>query len=123
MYRAPNPGQAAISAAPLLTFAGVTAFSLSSLPSSASSSLLWPLLESLSAGTIAGVAMAVLLESRLGNLLGDFCEVPDVVKVQRINPKGPAGTQLNVVYSVFGYLQVRFVGVELKESISLTVRI
>ena len=94
---------------------GVTAFSLSSLPSSASSSsLLWPLLESMSAGTISAVAMAVLLESRLGNLLGDFCEVPDVAMVQRINPKGPAGTQLNVVYSVFGYLQVRFWGVQLK---------
>ena len=106
IYNSSNPGQAACASAPILAFAGVTAFSLSSL-TSASSSLLFATLQSLAAGCVAAVLISVLVERQLGPLLGDFCEIPGKVPIQRVgSAKGPMGTQLRIVYGVFGYLQV-----------------
>lgn len=104
VYDASNPGQAACRAAPVLVFLGVTAFSLSSLVTGGP--LIWPILQSLAAGTIGAVIVSATIDRQLGEFLGDFCEIPGKVQVRRVTPKGPTGTQLKIVYVVFGYLQV-----------------
>lgn len=58
--------------------------------------------------------MHIVIKRQLGSLLGAYCEVPSDVKEEKVtgimgllrNVGGPSGTQLRVVYSVFGYLQV-----------------
>ncbi|GJP46763.1 hypothetical protein CLOM_g6005 [Closterium sp. NIES-68] len=106
VYSSSNPGQAASTAAPILVFAGVTAFSFSSL-FTAPNALLRALALSLGAGIASAVAMSAVIKRQMGELLGEFCEIPK----QPGEPKpekgrGPMGTQLRIVYGVFGYLQV-----------------
>ncbi|CAI5491516.1 unnamed protein product [Closterium sp. Naga37s-1] len=107
VYSSSNPGQAASTAAPILVFAGVSAFSFFSLFTSPGV-LLRACALSLAAGVASAVAMSAVIKRQMGELLGEFCEIPPK-QVEEPKPekgRGPMGTQLHIVYGVFGYLQV-----------------
>lgn len=112
VYRAPNPGQAAAAVAPIAVFVGVVAFSLTAFPMIGN-----PLLTSaraLTCGLLGGYLMHTIIQRQLGNLLGAYCKMPSDIKEEKVSGmisflgevSGPSGTQLRVVYGVFGYLQV-----------------
>eukprot|EP00850_Spirogloea_muscicola_P003055 SM000012S25317 [mRNA] locus=s12:342572:344599:+ [translate_table: standard] len=112
VYSAANPGRAAARAAPVAVFLGVavlgsTSFSVGSGTASAAALL------AVLAGALGAGAMHLVVQRQLGNLLGDSCdlEVSDEERVRRRQDsaragRGPTGTQLQIVYGVFGYLQV-----------------
>ncbi|CAI5478457.1 unnamed protein product [Closterium sp. Yama58-4] len=107
VYSSSNPGQSASTAAPILVFAGVSAFSFFSLFTSPGV-LLRACALSLAAGAASAVAMSAVIKRQMGELLGEFCEIPPK-QVEEPKPekgRGPMGTQLRIVYGVFGYLQV-----------------
>eukprot|EP01018_Ginkgo_biloba_P010425 Gb_20165 [translate_table: standard] len=113
VYSAPSPGRAAAKAAPIAVFIGVTAFSFTCFPNNWS-----PVLSFLAApasGTLGAVLMHFTIQRQLGDLLGEYCEIPaagNPAEKDRgpfnflAKVGGPSGTQLRVVYGVFGYLQV-----------------
>eukprot|EP00850_Spirogloea_muscicola_P019739 SM000198S05310 [mRNA] locus=s198:74:2157:+ [translate_table: standard] len=112
VYSAANPGRAAARAAPVAVFLGVavlgsTSFSVGGGTASAAA------LRAVLAGALGAAAMHLVVQRQLGNLLGDSCdlEVSDEERVRRRQDsaragRGPTGTQLQIVYGVFGYLQV-----------------
>eukprot|EP00250_Pteridium_aquilinum_P009796 c18943_g1_i1 orf=661-2598(+) len=113
VYSAPNPGQAAATVAPIAVFVGVVAFSLTAFPMSGN-----PILVSakvLACGLLGSYLMHIMVNRQFGSVLGAFCEVPSpdskedkamgLLRFLR-NVDGPTGSQLRVVYGVFGYLQV-----------------
>lgn len=112
VYSAPNPGQAAATVAPIAVFVGVTSFSLMSFPMTGNPLQIF--VGALACGSLGGYLMHIVIKRQLGSLLGAYCEVPSDVKEEKVtgimgllrNVGGPSGTQLRVVYSVFGYLQV-----------------
>ncbi|CBI18644.3 unnamed protein product, partial [Vitis vinifera] len=79
VYSAPNPGQAAAAAAPLAVFVGVTGISFAAFP------------------------LGDSLPSALPKALA--CGVAGAFLVYRIIHK-QLGTQLEIVYGVFGYMQI-----------------
>ncbi|CAI5512014.1 unnamed protein product [Closterium sp. Naga37s-1] len=106
VYSSSNPGQAASTAAPILVFAGVSAFSFFSLFTSPGV-LLRACALSLAAGAASAVAMSAVVKRQMGELLGEFCEIPKQLEEPKPEKgRGPMGTQLRIVYGVFGYLQV-----------------
>lgn len=113
VYSAPNPGQAAATVAPIAVFVGVVAFTLIAFPMSGSP--LFITLKVLACGLLSGYLMHALIKRQFGSLLGAYCEVPSTdgkeekpMGLLRFlqDVGGPTGTQLRVVYGVFGYLQV-----------------
>lgn len=110
MYSAPNPGQAAAAAAPLAVFIGVTAISFAAFPLSRTFPI--ALAQALAAGTVGAVLVYRIIRKQLGHLLvktDDFSqEEPTLNKNIGFlsDIAGPKGTQLEIVYSVFGYMQV-----------------
>ncbi|KAL2630124.1 hypothetical protein R1flu_014810 [Riccia fluitans] len=111
VYSAPNPGQAAATVAPIAVFIGVAALSATAFPSQ--STLLLTAAQALGLGAIGAVVINFVIKRQLGGLLGAFCALPsddkdDKLPLSRSPMKvgGPTGTQLKVVYSIFGYLQV-----------------
>ncbi|KAH7447306.1 hypothetical protein KP509_01G101100 [Ceratopteris richardii] len=111
VYSAPNPGQAAATVAPLAVFIGVVAFSLTAFPMSENPLIL--VVKVLAFGLVCGYLVHIMVQKQFGSLLGDYCEVP--LTDERVGKGllrflsyvgGPVGTQLRVVYGVFGYLQV-----------------
>ncbi|CAN6232283.1 unnamed protein product [Urochloa humidicola] len=111
VYSAPNPGQAAAAAAPIAVFTGVTAISFVAFPLSK----VFPiaLLQALSCGVIGAVIVTRVIQKQLGELLSSEAEKiastekSDVQQVGFLSDiAGPTGAQLQIVYGVFGYMQV-----------------
>lgn len=110
VYSAPNPGQAAATAAPVAVFVGVTCISFAAFP--LSKSLPVALAQALSCGTVGAFLVNRIIRKQLGHLL-------DKSRLSQPEPKddtknigflseiaGPTGTQLEIVYGVFGYMQI-----------------
>ncbi|XP_015894666.3 inorganic phosphate transporter 2-1, chloroplastic [Ziziphus jujuba] len=114
VYSARNPGQAAAAAAPIAVFLGVTGISFAAFP--LSKTLPLSLLQALACGTAGAFLVDRIIRKQLGHLL-------DKSKSSQDEPKddttlqnksigflsdiaGPKGTQLELVYGVFGYMQV-----------------
>lgn len=113
MYSAPNPGQAAAAAAPIAVFLGVTGISFAAFPLSKTFPL--ALLQALACGTAGAVLVNKIIRKQLGHLLVESKSSEPEPKVDTPHSKsigflsdiaGPKGTQLEIVYGVFGYMQV-----------------
>lgn len=105
MYRAPNPGQAAATAAPLAVFVGVAALSFTVFPTTGGVVVAGA--KAVGLGLLGAVIINLVIRRQLGELLGEYCELPpDEEHEPHGRDEGPKGTQLKIVYSVFGYLQV-----------------
>ncbi|KAI3991753.1 hypothetical protein MKX01_038151 [Papaver californicum] len=92
VYSAPNPGEAAATAAPVAVFAGVTAISFVAFPLSKNSIVV------LAQALTCGVAGAILNERQNMSKQKNIGFLSDIA--------GPTGSQLEIVYGVFGYMQV-----------------
>lgn len=113
MYSAPNPGQAAAAAAPVAVFMGVTGISFAALP--LSKSLPLALVQALACGTAGAVLLYRIIRKQLGHLLAKSLRSNTESEEETLRSKnigflsdiaGPTGTQLEIVYGVFGYMQV-----------------
>lgn len=107
MYSAPNPGQAAAAAAPIAVFVGVTGISFAALPLSKTFGL--AIVQALACGTCGAIFMSRLIHKQLGHLLKETTSTkpePKATTQFLSDFAGPTGTQLEIVYAVFGYLQV-----------------
>ncbi|GJM85419.1 hypothetical protein PR202_ga01865 [Eleusine coracana subsp. coracana] len=111
VYSAPNPGQAAAAAAPIAVFTGVSAISFAALPLSKKFSV--ALLQALSCGAIGAIIVSQVIRKQLGELLSS--EAEKIVSTKKSSVQhagllsevaGPTGAQLQIVYGVFGYMQV-----------------
>ncbi|EES05349.1 hypothetical protein BDA96_04G212600 [Sorghum bicolor] len=111
VYSAPNPGQAAAAAAPIAVFAGVTAISFAAFPLSKVFSI--AILQAVSSGAIGAIIVSRVIKKQLGDLLSS--EAEKIASTEKSNVQqagllsdiaGPTGAQLQIVYSVFGYMQV-----------------
>lgn len=113
MYSAPNPGQAAAAAAPIAVFVGVTGISFAAFPLSK----IFPvaLVQALACGTAGAVLVDRIIRKQLGHLLEKSNSSQAESKEGSLQNKsigflsdiaGPKGTQLEIVYGVFGYMQV-----------------
>lgn len=111
MYSAPNPGQAAAAAAPIAVFLGVTGISFAAFPLCK----VFPiaLAQALACGTAGAVIVTRVIRKQLGHLLTSEAEKP--APIDKPHPRnigflsdfaGPTGAQLEIVYGVFGYMQV-----------------
>lgn len=113
MYSAPNPGQAAAAAAPVAVFAGVTGISFAAFP--LSKSLPLATTQALAIGTAGAVLVNRIIRKQLGHLLLQPTTSLAEPKEGTVPSKnigflsdiaGPKGTQLEIVYGVFGYMQI-----------------
>nr|AGJ84129.1 phosphate transporter 2-1 [Ziziphus jujuba] len=109
VYSAPNPGQAAAASAPIAVFTGVTAISFAAFPLSRTFSI--AVLQALVCGAIGAVFVSRAIKKQLGDLLSSEAEkiaTADNTDVQQggFDVAGPRGAQLQIVYGVFGYMQV-----------------
>jgi sodium-dependent phosphate transporter len=113
VYSAPNPGQAAATAAPIAVFVGVTGISFVAFPLGKSFPL--ALAQALAFGTAGAFLVSRIIRKQLGHLLlkpTTFQEQPKEGSIPTKNIgflsdiAGPKGTQLEIVYGVFGYMQV-----------------
>ncbi|OEL37115.1 Inorganic phosphate transporter 2-1, chloroplastic [Dichanthelium oligosanthes] len=111
VYSAPNPGQAAAAAAPIAVFTGVTAISFAAFPLSKVFTI--ALLQALSCGAIGAIIVTRVIQKQLGELLSS--EAEKIASAEKSNVQqagflsdiaGPTGAQLQIVYGVFGYMQV-----------------
>ncbi|XP_072956794.1 inorganic phosphate transporter 2-1, chloroplastic [Typha angustifolia] len=111
VYSAPNPGQAAAAAAPIAVFVGVAGISFTAFPLSK----IFPIavLQALACGTAGAFIVSKVIRKQLGHLLSSEAEkLAEVDKPQVENIgflsdiAGPKGAQLEIVYGVFGYMQV-----------------
>ncbi|XP_010906717.1 inorganic phosphate transporter 2-1, chloroplastic [Elaeis guineensis] len=111
VYSAPNPGQAAAAAAPIAVFLGVTGISFAAFPLSK----VFPiaLAQALTCGIAGALIVTRIIRKQLGHLLNSEAEKP--APVDKPHPRnigflsdfaGPTGAQLEIVYGVFGYMQV-----------------
>ncbi|XP_057774489.1 inorganic phosphate transporter 2-1, chloroplastic [Salvia miltiorrhiza] len=109
VYSARNPGQAAAAAAPLAVFLGVTGISFAAFPLSNTVSV--ATVQALACGACAAVLFDRIIRRQLGHLLNKApTEVTESEPSKNIgflsDIAGPKGTQLEIVYGVFGYMQV-----------------
>ncbi|KAI9170371.1 hypothetical protein LWI28_026969 [Acer negundo] len=113
VYSAPNPGQAAAAAAPIAVFAGVTGISFAAFPLSKIFSI--ALTQALACGAAGAFLFDRIIRKQLGHLLIESTSSqPEPQDTTLHNKKlgllsdvaGPKGTQLEIIYGVFGYLQV-----------------
>ncbi|KAG0499922.1 hypothetical protein HPP92_004613 [Vanilla planifolia] len=111
VYSAPNPGQAAAAAAPIAVFIGVTGISFAAFP--VSKTLPVALVQALCCGGIGAFFVSGIIHKQLGHLLSSEAEKPAPSDRPRLlnsgflsDFAGPTGAQLEIVYGVFGYLQV-----------------
>ncbi|KDP26660.1 hypothetical protein JCGZ_17818 [Jatropha curcas] len=113
VYSAPNPGQAAAAAAPIAVFAGVTGISFAALPLSKTFPM--ALVQALACGAAGAFLFNRIINKQLGHLLVKAPSIQPEPKESNIQSKnigflsdfaGPKGTQLEIVYGVFGYMQV-----------------
>ncbi|GLU03139.1 hypothetical protein SLE2022_203560 [Rubroshorea leprosula] len=113
VYSAPNPGQAAAAAAPLAVFVGVTGISFAAFP--LSKSLPVSIAQALASGAAGAIIVYRIIKRQLGHLLVESTSSEQETKENTVQTKnlgflsnvaGPKGTQLEIVYGVFGYMQV-----------------
>ncbi|KAL9423862.1 hypothetical protein AB3S75_035871 [Citrus x aurantiifolia] len=113
VYSAPNPGQAAAAAAPIAVFVGVTGISFAAFPLSKIFPL--ALAQALAFGAAGAFLVYRIIHKQLGHLLIKSTSLQPEPKDTNIHNKsigifsdiaGPKGTQLEIVYGVFGYMQV-----------------
>ncbi|KAJ9708799.1 hypothetical protein PVL29_000692 [Vitis rotundifolia] len=113
VYSAPNPGQAAAAAAPLAVFVGVTGISFAAFP--LGDSLPSALPKALACGVAGAFLVYRIIHKQLGHLLVKSNSSQPEAKEDTIHNKnigflsdiaGPKGTQLEIVYGVFGYMQI-----------------
>ncbi|XP_021743269.1 inorganic phosphate transporter 2-1, chloroplastic-like [Chenopodium quinoa] len=118
VYSAENPGQAAAASAPIAVFMGVTAISFAAFP--LSKTLPLAIVQALACGAVGAVIVYRVINIQLGHLLAksnssmttqhkddhhpDHQEQKNIGLLSDI--AGPKGTQLEIVYGVFGYMQV-----------------
>ncbi|MBA0855859.1 hypothetical protein Goshw_020178 [Gossypium schwendimanii] len=113
VYSARNPGQAAAAAAPIAVFLGVTGISFAAFPLSKSFPI--ALAQALGCGAVGAVLVYNLIRKQLGHLLEKSASSHSEPQESNTQTKnlgllsdvaGPKGTQLEIVYGVFGYMQV-----------------
>ncbi|KAF3780106.1 Inorganic phosphate transporter 2-1 [Nymphaea thermarum] len=109
VYSAPNPGQAAAAAAPVAVLVGVTGISFAAFPLSKIPVL--ACLQALGCGIVGAVLVSKVIHRQLGHLLySDGAPKGETRSPQNIgflsDIAGPTGTELEIVYGVFGYMQV-----------------
>ncbi|KAH6763247.1 phosphate transporter 2 [Perilla frutescens var. hirtella] len=113
VYSAPNPGQAAAAAAPVAVFLGVTGISFAAFPLSKTISI--AIAQALACGTAGAVIVSRIIRKQLGHLLVKSAKADPVPNEEIHHTKnigflsdiaGPTGTQLEIVYGVFGYMQI-----------------
>ncbi|KAL8106368.1 inorganic phosphate transporter 2-1, chloroplastic-like [Apium graveolens] len=114
VYSAPNPGQAAAAAAPIGVFIGVTGISFVAFP--LSNILSVAIVQALALGTVGAFLFDRIIRKQLGHLLvKSSTSTQSDPKEDSVHQKnvgflaevaGPTGTQLEIVYKVFGYMQV-----------------
>ncbi|KAE8716565.1 Inorganic phosphate transporter 2-1 [Hibiscus syriacus] len=115
VYSARNPGQAAAAAAPIAIFLGVTGISFAAFPLSKSFPV--ALGQALGCGAVGAFIVYYIIRKQLGHLLAKATsstrsEPQESTTTQTKNLgllsdiAGPKGTQLEIVYGVFGYMQV-----------------
>lgn len=113
VYSALNPGQAAAAAAPIAVFIGVTGISFVAFPLSQILSL--ALTQALTFGAVGAILFDRIIRKELGRLLVKSSSKQPDPKEDTVPHKnvgfldevaGPTGTQLEIVYKVFGYMQV-----------------
>ncbi|KAF8100910.1 hypothetical protein N665_0214s0069 [Sinapis alba] len=109
VYSAPNPGQAAATAAPVAVFIGVASISSAAFPLSK----IFPI--ALSQALACGAAGAIIFDRIIRDKLGHLLAKTKPQDTPQNQPKsigflsdiaGPTDTQLEIVYGVFGYMQV-----------------
>ncbi|XP_071713926.1 inorganic phosphate transporter 2-1, chloroplastic [Rutidosis leptorrhynchoides] len=112
VYSAPNPGQAAAAAAPVAVFVGVTAITFAAFP--VSNIVPIAVAQALGCGTVGAFIVNNIIRKQLGHLLDKSKSTPHEPH-EDSTPKsigflsdiaGPTGTQLEIVYGVFGYMQI-----------------
>lgn len=113
VYSAPNPGQAAAAAAPIAVFVGVTGITFAAFP--LSKILTLALAQALACGTAGAFIFDRIIRKQFGHLLAKPDSSQPVSKEATLKSKnigflseiaGPTGTQLKIVYGVFGYMQI-----------------
>lgn len=112
VYSAPNPGQAAAAAAPIAVFLGVTGISFVAFPLSKKFPL--ALAQALACGTVGAFLVDRIIRKQLGHLLVKSNTPEPEPKEDTVHHNigflddvaGPKGAQLEIVYGVFGYMQV-----------------
>nr|GMD16637.1 pentatricopeptide repeat-containing protein At3g63370, chloroplastic [Ipomoea batatas] len=108
VYSARNPGQAAAAAAPIAVFLGVTGISYAALPLSTTLSV--ALLQALAVGGVGAIMVDRIIRGQLGHLLAKSKSRTETTQTKNLgllsDVAGPKGTQLEIVYGVFGYMQV-----------------
>ncbi|KAI7996232.1 hypothetical protein LOK49_LG10G00319 [Camellia lanceoleosa] len=113
VYSAPNPGQAAAAAAPIAVLVGITGISFAAFP--LSKTLPIALAQALACGTAGAIVVDRIIRRQLGHLLikpgsPELEPKDNIVQNKNIgfltDVAGPKGTQLEIVYGVFGYMQV-----------------
>lgn len=111
MYSAPNPGQAAAAAAPIAVFMVVSGISFAAFPLGASLPL--SVAKALGCGAAGALLVSRIIQGQLGHLLlksktssqtAPTAGQKDIGFLSDI--AGPTGTQLEIVYGVFGYMQI-----------------
>ncbi|KAK9934576.1 hypothetical protein M0R45_021713 [Rubus argutus] len=111
VYSAPNPGQAAAAAAPIAVLVVVTGISFAAFPLGASLPL--AVAKALGCGAAGAILVSSFIQRQLGHLLlkskpSSQTEPTDGQKDIGFlsDIAGPTGTQLEIVYGVFGYMQI-----------------
>ncbi|KAK6160262.1 hypothetical protein DH2020_003643 [Rehmannia glutinosa] len=113
VYSAPNPGQAAAAAAPIAVFLGVTGISFAAFPLSKTPPIAFA--QALACGAAGAFLVDRIIRKQLGHLLAKSAKSdPDPKPETHPNKNigflsdiaGPTGTQLEIVYGVFGYMQI-----------------
>ncbi|CAH1433888.1 unnamed protein product [Lactuca virosa] len=118
VYSAPNPGQAAAAAAPIAVFVGVTAITFAAFP--LSNTLPIAFTQALACGTLGAFLFNNIIRKQLGHLLdksnskSNSNSTPQEPHEESTTKTigflsdiaGPTGTQLEIVYGVFGYMQI-----------------
>lgn len=112
VYSALNPGQAAAAAAPIAVFLGVTGISFAAFPLSKTFPV--ALAQALACGTAGAFLVDRIIRKQLGHLLKKSTSSSQEEHKDDTNKSigflsdiaGPKGTQLEIVYGVFGYMQV-----------------
>uniref|UniRef100_A0A803PGW4 Phosphate transporter n=1 Tax=Cannabis sativa TaxID=3483 RepID=A0A803PGW4_CANSA len=113
VYSAHNPGEAAAAAAPIAVFMGVTGISFVAFPLSKTFPV--ALAQALACGTAGAVLVDRIIRKQLGPLIEKAHSSEEESKEDSSQNKsigflsdiaGPKGTQLKIVYGVFGYMQI-----------------
>jgi len=110
VYSAAKPGRAAATAAPIAILLGVTGISFAAFPLSKTPQIAFA--QALACGASGAFIMNRIIEKQLGHLLSSETNKEPENSENNDNVgflssiAGPTGAQLEIVYGVFGYMQV-----------------